>query len=1266
MSPKKKAKKVEEAEAPKATGEPVVESVAEEAAAEEVAAEPEEGAEAAQELEEEAGGAADEAIEPEDGAAEEEKAPAEADDTAELDEIEEGEGDFKEDEPAEGEEDIGEDEEDEEDAPAPKAKPKGKEKPKELEVDAEPDERERVSAVALSEYDSTLDVFFSSGNIVSSLSQGGFQHLLSGVRATAGAKGGRYFFEVKVLEKKNTETDSTLRLGVSVAKTSLFLGDGTADHVGFDMDGTYLCPTLEDASKRQSKVFTRKIQFQVIGILLNLDSGSPNANTLSVFCDGARLSEPMQLPAHLVGKALYPTITFKNYTLAVNLGGDGLVMKKLPFRCPMFGNAALADTESSSFASPPAGSKCSVIVPIGLPDEGYFDYVDRFIQSHPDYVELSDRKMLEWCLKSGLSSWKSNMPASRDRPAFNFGIPSIDNRGIRQSLRGLTQIVKRNYVVAELKGNFVGKDREEMLARFAAPHFDVTAQILIGEPTTEHKDWVHGIIKANFEKKKAETIAAAKRAEERKQLAEERKKLAAERVAERAKAKAGKDKPDKKAEEEKEGIDEPPEKKQKVEEKDEVKDEVKEEEVKQEEKEEEAGPDVGPSVWWIPRGKNPEDMGKKAVGQSLSSFSLPSDTEGFDKVEYIWSAKAAAEEYLQKWVVEKKATLIVEGLKPGEWFIEKQKAWEAVLKEMKGGKKPAKGATIAVGLRVRNVKNNRKGKVSEVEEGGDKFKVKFDDGDEHWRPIMNFEAEDGRSLTYAAASEEKPAKKDKKDGEEGGEEDAKEKEAVDPLHAGGEDGKPLYAEFEQEDWVLLSWRHDLHLLAHAFATDSGDAKEDAEVHGIPVDHVGHYFDVYFKRRFNTRSLGCAGLPQVVDLCEEVLKIETKGKMQFLKPIMNKEAEPIEFVKQVEECRQDRVRRIEAGDESARLNIPSKQEDGGRHDRKSSKGKGKGGKSKKDEHRKGASSYQEKRGFRQSFSFRVRTAVRQEARAKGHSKKGGRDVHRNRPAARPWDRTHTAGHWELRSSSGKGGGYQKREAWRPQENRSTAVFDRKRPATQLEPRRSDLGRVKGGGKSSHSGPDAKRPRYNSSTPSAPPAPARAAPPAPPRAPIRSGPSAGTHRPLSGGRGAPSRGSMPAALPQSSRPMRPSERDGARPVHGSVSKGDPRGSERRSSQGHSRDVGASSRDSYRDGGHRPSSTPSKSDHAQGGHKGNDRRPSSSDGRYPQPSSSKGSSKGADRHGGRDDRRDTRSRGYPSSSDRHRSGGERDHRDHGRRNW
>merc|ERR1712139_161876 len=96
-----------------------------------------------------------------------------------------------------------------------------------------------------------------------------------------------------------------VRLGVAAAINSPLL-DEVADRVFFDTEGFFF-----NGSKR-SRAMHRCVKDQVLGILLNLDAATPNANTISFFRDGQRVSDPQPLPETLVGKALYPCITYKN------------------------------------------------------------------------------------------------------------------------------------------------------------------------------------------------------------------------------------------------------------------------------------------------------------------------------------------------------------------------------------------------------------------------------------------------------------------------------------------------------------------------------------------------------------------------------------------------------------------------------------------------------------------------------------------------------------------------------------------------------------------------------------------------------------------------------------------------------------------------------------------------------------------------------------------------------------------------------------------
>merc|ERR1711879_1123015 len=101
----------------------------------------------------------------------------------------------------------------------------------------------------------------------------------------------------------------------------------------------------------------------------------------------------------------------------------GSPMKPLPFKCHGLQEASQAHVEVAKKAS---ADKCEVLFPIGLPDEGTFDWLDQFLEKNPQYTELSDRKIIEWANKSGVARpVPTSSKNSRDKPDINFGIPNI-------------------------------------------------------------------------------------------------------------------------------------------------------------------------------------------------------------------------------------------------------------------------------------------------------------------------------------------------------------------------------------------------------------------------------------------------------------------------------------------------------------------------------------------------------------------------------------------------------------------------------------------------------------------------------------------------------------------------------------------------------------------------------------------------------------------------------------------------------------------------
>merc|ERR1719507_298781 len=236
-----------------------------------------------------------------------------------------------------------------------------------------------------------------------------------------------------------------IRIGLSHAGSSLILGDGSSDSVSIDSEGFLV------SEKSRKKVGAKFGRDATVALLVNLDVASSNANTISVFKDGVRVCEPQAIPEKLLGKPLFPTVTYKNVTLQVNFGPMPLV--PLPFKCHMLASAAAADVEVVEVPRPSDG-KYEVVFPVGLPENGFFDWVDTFLEKHPDYFELSDRKLLEWATKSGL--WRSKTHGhSTDKPDMKFGIRELDDWSVQRLLKHIAPTACRNFVVPELRANLL-------------------------------------------------------------------------------------------------------------------------------------------------------------------------------------------------------------------------------------------------------------------------------------------------------------------------------------------------------------------------------------------------------------------------------------------------------------------------------------------------------------------------------------------------------------------------------------------------------------------------------------------------------------------------------------------------------------------------------------------------------------------------------------------------------------------------------------------
>jgi len=706
----------------------------------------------------------------------------------------------------------------------------------EHEVDAEDDTRQRLQEVVqFHPVDTTLNVIPTiGGRVLMALTEGGMQYLIAGARGSVGLRAGRYMYEVRVVESLNPidmaprpgsgvigrppVPRQLVRLGFSAGGSSHFLGE-TEDSICFDSEGYFVANKIRTPAAQK---FARE---QVLTVVLNLDPTSQNANTLSLFRDGERVCKPQRLPEHLVGKALFPHVAFRNVTLQLNFGPA--MCRTMPFKCRPLQDAAQQDAVVTEAVVPEDG-KYEVVFPVGLPNEGVFDWLDAFLEKNPTHVELSDRMILDWAEKSGIfrpGGYAAKV--SNDKPEMSFGLPSFDDLSVQKVLRAVAPTIPRNYVVMELRANLLQAERKDYLQRFSLPMYKKVAPVLLGEPPEDLKDWAQSCLLRDKEEK-AQKEYVAKLAE-RAGAAEMRlKKLQAE--------KEGKSEDDADSKPQQDEEEETPLEKPTV-------------ELTAAEK----------KLWFRPQVV--PDLTEAVMSSSCGKFSLPDADEGFDDIRFEWQTEQPALDYFKKWQLDSKITTRIEDLQPSAWFKEKLDKWQKTLQEwhakQKEFREPAK---VAARKKLKSEKEPKEGE-EEVE-------------------VANMEDLDIFSVE-------------------------------DVCNIG--DDEPLFGNFEHEDWSLLGLRYEMHLLVHAFKHDT----DDPERPGMHESHVIFYFQRYFVKGLSPKFYGHESMKEAFVLVKDTVGIDAKTGV-----IESQLAEDVDtldiFVKLTEENRRERQRRIDAGDETAKL------------------------------------------------------------------------------------------------------------------------------------------------------------------------------------------------------------------------------------------------------------------------------------------------------------------------------------------------------------
>lgn len=289
----------------------------------------------------------------------------------------------------------------------------------ENETDNSKGKKGKVAAktVTLNAFDASLNALVDTeGCILSSVYADGLGSLLAQARATQGVKKGRYYYEVLVLEAQH----AVFRVGFSTIGAKFV---GAENSACFTNLYRYRANGEVGSQVKGVPAFQKN---DVIGVLLNMEPKATNKNTISLFVNGKRASEPQPLPESMLKETLYPHVAVKGCSIGVHFD---VQQKPLPFSVTMIGAAAPTDIEKSKigFVAEP-----KAVFPVGLETE---TFVQDFLAKNVGYMELTQQYFNQWCKESSVNKKAENF----------FGIQCFDNT---QLLSQWLRIRQRNVIVA--------------------------------------------------------------------------------------------------------------------------------------------------------------------------------------------------------------------------------------------------------------------------------------------------------------------------------------------------------------------------------------------------------------------------------------------------------------------------------------------------------------------------------------------------------------------------------------------------------------------------------------------------------------------------------------------------------------------------------------------------------------------------------------------------------------------------------------------------
>jgi len=316
------------------------------------------------------------------------------------------------------------------------------------------------------------------------------------------------------------------------------------------------------------------------------------------------------------------------------------------------------------------------------------------------------------------------------------------------------------------------------------------------------------------------------------------------------------------------------------------------------------------------------DVSSRHLSGCFTEFCIPTKGEGFDEVKFLWSQQATCEKRIRTFTADRKVTQKIEDLAPCEWFTKKAKEWAVEsqslnykVRQYKQVKLDKLRKNLVRAAQKKNAEKMAADKLARDKENAEK--QESENAEKKDEEKKEDEEEKKEEDKKEEKKEEEDAKmEDKVESEEEEEEDETEVDVWDCANV--EDingrGRPLYIDFENDDWALLSLRYELHLMAHAYKKDANDPERP----GIFENNIAFYFSKYFQRSFVLDNFGVTNAAELLAMTDLSNSLVEAGKLKVLSSDLNEESELPLFIKITEEARRERKRRIDTGDEAAVL------------------------------------------------------------------------------------------------------------------------------------------------------------------------------------------------------------------------------------------------------------------------------------------------------------------------------------------------------------